>query len=140
MTLIVDANVAIKWFIRQTDRAKAQEVQQYAGDLFAPTLIVSEVASGLWVYVKAGPISIDHARAAVSSMKDCFAVLCADSELIDAAMVMAADLNHSPYDCIYLALAERHNAKFVTADQAFFNTLFKKRRTKNIVMLHQWRP
>jgi predicted nucleic acid-binding protein len=37
--------------------------------------------------------------------------------LLPRAMGLARRLGHPVYDCVYLALAEREDARFVTADQ-----------------------
>ena len=140
MTLVVDANVALKWFVPQTDRLAALNVQSYAGPLIAPSIIFPEVANGLWRHVRSGDISSVRANGAISALEKSFVEIVPDSQLTSPALTIAIALDHSPYDCIYLALAERENAKLVTADQAFFHKLFKTRRTKNIVLLHQWSP
>lgn len=40
-------------------------------------------------------------------------------ELIEAATRLAVTLDHSVYDCLYLALAVREHTRLVTADQQF---------------------
>ena len=140
MTLVVDANVALKWFVPQTDRLATLKVQSYAGRLIDPSMILPQVANGLWRHVRSGDISSVRANGAISALEKSFVEIVPDSQLTSPALTIAIALDHSPYDCIYLALAERENAKLVTADQAFFHKLFKKRRTKNIVLLHQWSP
>jgi len=40
--------------------------------------------------------------------------------LIKSAYHLAIELNHSVYDCYYLALAKHQNAVMVTADRKFY--------------------
>lgn len=140
MTLVVDSNVVIKWYVSQTDRKKALAVQAFDGPLIAPTLLLSELTSALWQHIRAGDISLDQARGALVEAPNSFAGLITDDELAEEALSIAARIDHPPYDCFYLALAEREGAKLVTADQSFYDKLFKKRRTKHVVMLHNWSP
>jgi predicted nucleic acid-binding protein len=48
--------------------------------------------------------------------------------LLPRAMDMARHLGHPVYDCVYLALAEREDAAFVTADQR----LVRRRATRKL--------
>jgi predicted nucleic acid-binding protein len=41
MTLVVDANVAIKWFVQQQGSDDARRVQAYPGPLIAPALLIA---------------------------------------------------------------------------------------------------
>jgi predicted nucleic acid-binding protein len=44
-------------------------------------------------------------------------VLHSSDSLIERAIVMAIDLHHPVYDCLYLACAERAGARLATADR-----------------------
>jgi len=50
--------------------------------------------------------------------------------LLPLALEIGMAINHSIYDCIYLALADREDCRFVTAD----------RRLRNAVASGPWAP
>jgi predicted nucleic acid-binding protein len=111
MILVVDANVAVKWFVQQPGSDHARRVQAHKDPLIAPALLVAETASGLWQHVRRGDVPVSQARVALVGLPKWFDELVEDLSLVSRAIDLAADLNYSPYDCIYLALcllAPRH--------------------------------
>jgi predicted nucleic acid-binding protein len=52
--IVVDASVAVKWFIHEPDRPAARRLLVPQSRLIAPDLIVAEVASAMWKRVVAG--------------------------------------------------------------------------------------
>jgi len=55
--------------------------------------------------------------------------------LLPRAMGVARRLGHPVYDCVYLALAEREHAAFVTADHRLLRRLSTRRLEVSIVDL-----
>jgi predicted nucleic acid-binding protein len=46
---VVDASVALKWYVAETDSGAALGfLQQHQSDLTAPTLLLTEFANALW--------------------------------------------------------------------------------------------
>jgi predicted nucleic acid-binding protein len=117
MKLVIDASVAMKWYVEQPHTEAARRLA--AGDdlLIAPELILSETASAFWKYVRAGQIGAENARAALSKLPERFDVLSPLFPLTEDAFEIAVSLNHPVYDCFYLALARRESAPLVTADK-----------------------
>lgn len=105
MTLVADANVAVKWFIQQQGSDHARRVQSYRGALIAPAMLIAETTNGFWRHVVHGDVSPDFARTAVIGLPRWFAELVEDQLLGPAALDLAVELNYPLYDCIYLALS-----------------------------------
>ena len=99
MTLVVDANVAVKWYVDQIDRPKAMDVQRYAGGLLAPDILIAECTSAFWMHVRQTDISAEQAGLAIDAMAGCFDELVDTTALARAALDLAIDLTHSPWDC-----------------------------------------
>ncbi len=122
MTLVVDASVAIKWFVRENMHEEA--TQLLAGDesLLAPDLLLPEVANIAWKKAVRQEIGPEQAVRIVEACLDGGPVLVPSSGLIERAMQMALALTHSVHDCLYLACAEAAGGVLVTADDAFCRT------------------
>ena len=62
MTLVVDANVAVKWVVANPDTERADAVISSGEELIAPDLLVAEFANALWRYVRARDIILDQSH------------------------------------------------------------------------------
>src|SRR5690348_6010942 len=85
-------------------------------DVLAPDLLLVEVAHALWRKSTAREISPREAEAAFDLVRRSGIDLRPTAPLLPRAMDVARRLGHPVYDCVYLALAERERAAFVTAD------------------------
>lgn len=116
---IVDASVAIKWF---ADEAGADEAARtLADDLVAPSLILGEVANGLWKKWRLHEVSREQSLVAVANLPDMLTELYPLTALADRAVQLSFEYDHPVYDCFYLALAERLQIEIVTADVRMVN-------------------
>jgi hypothetical protein len=138
MTVVVDANVAIKWFVQQQDSNDARRVQAYQGPLIAPALLIAETANGLWRHVVHGDLTASNAKAAVTGLPRWFHELVDDHSLASAALELAIDLNYATYDCFYIALAAQRSAPLVTADKKLINRLAPTPHASNVIHLADW--
>ena len=123
MTFVIDACVALKWFVEEAGSAQAAALLTGPDLLIAPDLIVAEVANAGLKAVRAGtmlPAQHDHAAARLPLAFDDLAPLAA---LAQRAAALSRLLDHPAYDCFYLALAEERAATLVTADQRFLDRL-----------------
>jgi predicted nucleic acid-binding protein len=117
---VVDASVALKWYLPETGSDEAQRVLSEAIEgerqLLAPDLIVVEFANVLWKKVQRE--ECDHAQA--EEILDAFDTdaprLIESVPLVPRALELALRLGEVVYDCIYLAAAIEGEAGLVTAD------------------------
>ena len=123
MIFVVDASVAVKWFIHEPDRPAARRLLEPKSRLIAPDLIVAEVASAMWKRVVAGDGDARQAPLTAASLPRFFARLMPLAPLAARAVEIAAELRHPVYDCFYLALAESEEATLVTADRRLIGRL-----------------
>jgi predicted nucleic acid-binding protein len=115
--VVVDASVAIKWFILEPDRAAARQLLEPDKRLIAPELLLAEVANAMWKRVMTGAGDARQAPLAAASLPRFFTRLVSLTPLATKALAIAAELRHPVYDCFYLALAEEQDATMVTADR-----------------------
>ncbi|MCA9211561.1 MAG: type II toxin-antitoxin system VapC family toxin [Planctomycetales bacterium] len=123
--IVVDANVSLKWFMPEQGMAEAFGVLRSGRKLVAPWVIRDEVVSGLVRRVRREELSTQEARDAIGEWLRELQLqtvhLIDDESLLSEAAELGFELKHPLYDCLYLALAERLEVPFVTADKTFFD-------------------
>ena len=124
--------------MNRRERLRALEldrVRDGEDDVLAPDLLLVEVANALWKKTAAEEISAREADAAFDLVRRSGIDLRPTAPLLPRAMDLARRLGHPVYDCVYLALAEREDAAFVTADQRLLRRLSMRMLDVSIVDL-----
>jgi len=132
---VVDASIVVKWVIPEVLSDEADRVRDGADDVLDPDLLLVEDANALWRKTSAREISPREADAAFVLVRRSGIDLRPTGPLLPRAMDVARRLTHPVYDCVYLALAEREHAAFVTADQRLLRRLSTRKLGISIVDL-----
>jgi predicted nucleic acid-binding protein len=117
--LIVDASVALKWFVPEDLSEAADRLLVGEDDLASPDFLLLETANALWKKRRLGELSEAEAEAALTDLASGTLALRPSAPLVPRALAMAHELDHPVYDCLYLALAETEDGTVVTADRSF---------------------
>jgi predicted nucleic acid-binding protein len=123
---VVDASVAVKWVIGEPGADQALKLRRHA--LSAPELLIAECANILWKKVRLGELTEPESILAAGLLARSEIELIAMRSLTRRAVELAFLLDHSAYDCMYLALAEAAACPFVTADARLLRKLAVERR------------
>jgi len=124
---VIDASVALKWYVpevhfeaalRLLERQRAGEVQFHVPDLF-----LAETVNVLWKKHRAGELQHPEMRRIAEALGSIPKTVYPTAVLLPAALELAADLDRTLYDCLYLALAGALNCPLVTADQKLYRAL-----------------
>jgi len=115
--LVVDASVAVKWFVKQDCWETARALGGPSVELIAPELVLAEIASAFWKYVRVNQLAAETAGAMLAQAPSAFARIVSLQELLPAAFQLSLSIQHPVHDCFYLALARRESAPLVTADK-----------------------
>src|SRR5690242_5836406 len=106
---VVDAGIAVKWFILEPDSERAtrllENYNKGTDDLVAPDLLIPETANVFWKRAERGDITSQEAE---DNLRDLLALnlpLTASSLLAAKALVLAQAHHRAVYDCLYLALS-----------------------------------
>jgi predicted nucleic acid-binding protein len=123
MTLVVDASVALKWFVLEAGSEAALRLVGRGERLVAPNLLVAEVCNATWKRVRRGDAKPEQLADAAETLPRAIDAFVPDAPLARRAAAIALELGHPVYDCFYLALAEREDARVVTADRRLVERL-----------------
>lgn len=125
MILVVDASVAIKWFVEEPLRPQARSLLVDRHEFVAPDLMVAEVANIAWKKTMRGEIKMDQARSIVLSivLPPFVSAFVESATLRERAFALALHWKHPVYDCFYAACAEAVSAPLISADEKFLRLL-----------------
>ena len=137
--VVVDASVAICWFVREAGTEKANRLVAGGSDLVAPSLMLAELANTLLKKTRRGEIRADIAQAGLSEIRRFVPKIFNLPELVPSALAIALELGHPVYDCIYLALARRREAPLVTLDRRLTVRLAGTGYQRDAILLDDWR-
>jgi predicted nucleic acid-binding protein len=127
---VIDASVAVKWFIPepQSDRAAflLAEYRAHRLDFIAPDVLIAEVGNTLWKRsVLRGEIASAGAQAMYRDFIDLRIPLRSSSALAEQALAIAVAHHHSLYDALYIALALERKCDLISADRTLVTKLSK---------------
>jgi predicted nucleic acid-binding protein len=122
---VVDASVAIKWFLPEPHSDAALRLLAQHHTLHAPDLIFSEFGNVLWKRVRKNKISKNEANATIDGLLTLHLQVQPSQLLIPLALEIACGENRTVYDSLYLAAAMTLQSLLVTADAKFYRALTK---------------
>ena len=115
--LVVDASVAIKWYIPEQGSVQAAPLLDGRAQLLAPDLLTAELGKILWKKTRAGELTgTDAADIADAFVSVCPVMIWPSTLLLRGALDIAVNFQRSVDDALYLALAVAQNCPFITAD------------------------
>ena len=129
-TIIIDANIALKWVFKESDSNLAEalliELNRKEIVMYAPALLTYEVSNILYQHVRKGTITLEKAKEAIKDVLSTGLKLefTQDTMLNIKALELAQRFNlPATYDAHYLALAEREQCELWTADRRLWNSI-----------------
>lgn len=113
---VVDACIALKWFVEESDSDGAKRLISKTNTLVVPDLIMPEVCNAAFRKVRVGEMTEVQLYAVPVLLPQAIQLLVSTEMLAAQALGIARTLQHSVYDCFYLALAVTENTLMVTTD------------------------
>ncbi len=135
---VIDASVAIKWFIPEADSPTADALLAQGFAFHAPDFLKLELGNAFWKNVLRGHIPADAFHVVLPELELSINHWHPTTALLPEAFELACELQHPIYDCIYLALAKRHALPLVTADRKLATKLKETAHGDRLVGLSQW--
>jgi predicted nucleic acid-binding protein len=122
---VVDASVAVKWFMPEPYAGAARSLLRADRMLLAPDLIRAEVGNVFWKRWRRGDLSAAEVDAALADFRRFPLVVYSAEPLIESAWAIARDSSLTVYGGLYAALATAQQAPLVTADRRLFEALHR---------------
>ena len=116
MTYVVDASVAVKWFVREPLHREATQLLHQSSELHAPDWIVLEVAHAAFKKWRDQEVASEQANNMVLALPGFITHLHPATNLTGRALSIAMATRHPVYDCLYIACAEMNESVVITAD------------------------
>ena len=121
MKLVLDASAAAKWYVREVDAAKAARlrVDFHMGrhELIAPDTFHAHSADVFVTAERQGLLDPGEAAGALNDLLIVGVVLQPAAPLLPRAIELALSARLTVMASLYVALAEREQCQFLTADQ-----------------------
>lgn len=130
MTLpVIDACVAIKWFLPEENHEKASAIFNQFNRFIAPDLFFIEIDSIITKKVRQKSIDTKSAYIIYNEIRNIPFEIISYKMISKMAFDLSSTLPISQYDACYLSVAIEYNQKVYTADRKFYrgmsNTPFK---------------
>jgi len=139
VSLVVDASVALKWFLSEEPHGgEALAILRDGAPRIAPDFLIAEVCNAAWRSTRLGRISQAQLGEIAANLPRFFDALVSATGLAPRAVTIAAQLDYPVYDCLYLARAEAEQADLVTADTQLVGKVRATSWEERTVSLSEW--
>lgn len=137
---VVDASVAIKWFIPEQLSDAAGRLQHPNLRLSVPAFFWLEIGNVLAKKIRRGELIREEGDYVLKELRHLPLQRHADDRLFRPAYALALQTQRSLYDCLYLALAEVIDGRMVTADRKFYSALANEGRGRRMLWVEDLPP
>ncbi len=132
---MVDASVAVKWFLHEDHTEAARRLLVGGFDLFSPDLIRAEVGNVMWKRWRRGEVSAEEANEVLRDLGRLPLRIETSEPLLATAWAVSECFDRSFYDGLYMALAARLDCPVVTADRRLHNALRESELDEHLVWI-----
>ncbi|MBI4844316.1 MAG: type II toxin-antitoxin system VapC family toxin [Nitrospirae bacterium] len=135
MEYVIDASVAIKWYLPEEHSIHAARLPHLAVSLHCPDLLFAETGNILWKYVLRSECTHGKAVTILKELQALSIKVWDTSQLAVEAFDIACRTKRSFYDSLYVALAVNKDCRLVTADLKLYNALKQTTFKKHILWI-----
>jgi predicted nucleic acid-binding protein len=115
--LVVDASVAIKWYLDEPQAPAARRLLEGSATLLVPGLFFAEMGNAVWKRWRRGELAAEIVRETLLALDLIPFDVHPTRGLLAQASEIAIAHGRTVYDSIYLALAVEAGVRLVTADR-----------------------
>ena len=132
MKFVIDASVAVKWYVEEDFSEEAASVLSGEFELNVPELIYPEFGNILWKKFRRGEVTPAECRNIIERFRGLSLFRHSHNALLKSAYIGAEITGQTVYDWTYLSLAVFLNCEMVTADRRFFDALSASSITRHL--------
>lgn len=121
MKYVIDASVAIKWFVWEEGTEEAQKLLEELSFFYVPDLFLMEIDSILSKKVRRKELTISDSFEKRRIFRQLPYKLITYKELAEFSFRLATEFSITLYDATYLSTAIDYDAVFYTADKRLVN-------------------
>lgn len=140
MRLVLDASVAITFYVPEASSERALGWLTRELDFSVPDIFLVEVAQALLRHCRDRRMAREDLDIAVRDLDQLVDVPFGSGDLILRALAVAHDLDHRLHDCMYLALADRLDCALLTADERLVRKVRERARHLRVLSLDDPHP
>ncbi len=133
--LVIDASVALKWFVEEIHTEKALEVLDHETEKalpIVPSLFFYEIANVLRYKPEFGIKDIKETMSALTGFG--FMIEPLEGELANLTVELAFQYGITIYDASYVSISNKRKCDVVTADEK----LYEKLTGEKVILLKEW--
>jgi predicted nucleic acid-binding protein len=116
--IVIDTSVAVKWTVKEDGHKAALDLLELDQQRIGPDVLLPELAYVLRKKTLRREIGEEQIGKAISGIRRAIDHFVPSSLIVDDAIALSKELDHSPYDCFLLACAIGRGV-LITADQVF---------------------
>lgn len=135
MKYVIDASVAVKWFVREEGTEEAHKLLDELSFFYAPDLFLMEIDSILTKKVRKNELAISDSFRKRRIFRQMPYKLIAYKEVEEFSFRLATEFSISLYDAAYLSTAIDYDAVFYTADKRLVNGMSNTPFDKHVKQL-----
>ena len=132
---VVDASVAVKWFVPEVHSLEAAALLDPTHTLYAPDLLFAEVGNTLWKKTRRRELRPAEARVVLRGLASVPLGITPTRDLVSGALDLALHVGCTAYDAMYLALAMHHDCRLVTADRRLHELVGRRALARHVSVL-----
>jgi predicted nucleic acid-binding protein len=126
MIAVIDASAALKWQFKDEEATGPATVllEDFAEgkiELISPTLFTYEIVGAVNVAIERRWVSEEDGYKALANITSVGINLKVFDDLVEPTFRLARRFRLSPYDCAYMALADKEECSLLTGDKKLFN-------------------
>jgi predicted nucleic acid-binding protein len=133
MRYVIDASVAVKWYVPESHSVEAERLLDPQYELCAPELIVPEFGNIIWKKMRRKELRESEGQQIIREFQRAGVNTFEQMSLLTAAFTGAQRSGLTVYDWTYMALAVALDCEFVTADEQFYDGLKSTRLKKHLL-------
>ncbi len=127
--IVLDSSVMIKWFVAEPLSSESRKLldDYQAGKLLvlAPDLLNAEVANIVWKKHRFQGLARPDADQIIDAFRALEIAFIPNSVLLEDAFHIAIEHQRTVYDALYIALSQREQCPYITADERLVNAISK---------------